>query len=90
MKEAAKRGTKLIVADVRRHELADFATHFAQLKPGTDVAFYNGIMHELIAEDLVDQQFVAHRTEGFEQLREMVLADYTPEKAAENLWNSGR
>ncbi len=83
MKEAAKRGTKLIVVDIRRHELADFATHFAQLNPGTDVAFYNGIMHVLITEDLVDRQFVADRTEGFEQLCEMVRADYAPEMVAE-------
>ena len=40
-------------------------------------------MHVLIAEDLIDRQFIANRTEGFEQLREMVLADYSPEKAAE-------
>ncbi len=82
MKEAAKQGTKLIVVDVRRHELANFAEHFAQIRPGTDVAFYNGVMHVLINEGLVDQDFVAARTEGFEELRELVMRDYSPQKAA--------
>jgi formate dehydrogenase major subunit len=82
IKEAARRGTKLIVVDVRRHDLADFATHFAQLKPGTDVAFYNGIMHVLIAEDLVDHDFIDARTTGFESLRDLMLSDYSPEQAA--------
>ena len=83
MKEASKRGTKLIVVDVRRHELADFATHFAQLKPGTDVAFYNGVMHVLIRESRIDDRFVAERTDGFAELKELLLSDYSPEQAAE-------
>jgi formate dehydrogenase major subunit len=82
IKEAARRGTKLIVVDVRRHDLADFATHFAQLKPGTDVAFYNGIMHALIAEDLVNHDFIDARTTGYESLRDLMLSDYSPEQAA--------
>ena len=50
IKEAVRNGTKLILVDVRRHDLADFATHFAQIKPGSDVAFYNAVMHVLITE----------------------------------------
>jgi formate dehydrogenase major subunit len=83
MKDAAKKGTKLIMADVRRHDLADFATHFAQIKPGTDVAFYNGVMHTLIAEGLVDQDYIAAHTEDFEKLKTLLLADYSPEAASE-------
>ena len=83
MKEAAKRGTKLIVVDVRRHALVDFATHFAQLRPGSDVAFYNGVMHVLIEEGLVDESFVRERTEGFEELRGLVLSQYSPEQVTE-------
>ena len=81
IKEAARNGTRLILVDVRRHELADFATHFAQIRPGTDVAFYNGVMHVLIAEDLVDDEFIEQRTEGFEELKPLVLSDYSPEQA---------
>jgi formate dehydrogenase major subunit len=81
IKAAVKRGTKLIVVDVRRHGMADLATHFAQIKPGTDVAFYNGLMHVLIAEGLTDERFIAERTEGFDTLRELVK-EYTPERAS--------
>jgi formate dehydrogenase major subunit len=82
IKEAAKRGTKLIVVDVRQVELTQHAVHFAQIRPGTDVAFYNGVMHVLIAENLVDRPFIAERTSNFEALRELLLRDYSPEQAA--------
>ncbi|MCH8163743.1 MAG: molybdopterin-dependent oxidoreductase, partial [Proteobacteria bacterium] len=82
IKEAAKKGTKLILVDVRRHELADFATHFAQIKPGTDIAFYNGIMHVLIRDELLDREFINRRTEGFDDLKELLLRDYSPAQAA--------
>ncbi|MGE0376490.1 MAG: molybdopterin-dependent oxidoreductase [Planctomycetaceae bacterium] len=82
IKEAVRRGTKLIVVDVRRHELADFAAHFAQIRPGSDVAFYNAVMHVLIAEDLIDREFIRERTEGFEDLKELVLRDFPPEQAS--------
>src|SRR5262249_42705612 len=62
IKQAAKRGTKLIVVDVREVELARFAEHFAQIRPGSDVAFYNGLMHVLIGEGLVDHRFISERT----------------------------
>ena len=42
-KQARRRGTKLIVVDVRRERVADHADVFCQIKPGTDVAFYNGV-----------------------------------------------
>ena len=82
LKEAARSGTKLIVVDVRRHELADFATHFAQIKPGSDVAFYNALMHVLIDKGWIDDGYIEQHTEGIEKLRDMVLADYAPEQAA--------
>ncbi|RMG41916.1 MAG: formate dehydrogenase subunit alpha [Planctomycetota bacterium] len=82
IKQAARAGKRLIVVDVRRHELAAFAEHFAQIRPGTDVAFYNGVMHELIRNDWVDHRFIATRTEGFDELRELVIRDYAPEQAA--------
>ncbi|MEX2286275.1 MAG: formate dehydrogenase subunit alpha [Planctomycetaceae bacterium] len=82
IKDASKRGTKLIVVDVRRHDLADFATHFVQIKPRSDVAFYNAVMHVLIRDGLIDGDFIERRTEGFDRLKELVLADYAPKKAA--------
>jgi formate dehydrogenase major subunit len=80
-KETAKRGTKLIVVDPRRPAIADFATWYCRLRPGTDVVFYNAIMHVLIGEDLVDHAFVRDRTENFAALRDLV-AGFEPERAA--------
>src|SRR6185436_8795405 len=47
-KQARRRGTKLIVVDPRRERIADHADVYCQIKPSTDVAFYNGVMHEVI------------------------------------------
>src|SRR5262249_49131648 len=80
-KEAAKRGTKLIVVDPRRPAIADFAAWYCRLKPGTDVAFYNALMQVLIQESLINESFIRERTENFNGLRD-VVADFTPERAA--------
>jgi formate dehydrogenase major subunit len=80
-KEAARRGTKLIVVDPRRPEIARFASWYCRLKPGSDVAFYNALLHVIVREGLVNESFVRERTENFEALRE-VVADYPPETAA--------
>jgi len=83
LRQAVKqRGAKLIVADPRRIPLVDFATIHLRHKPGTDVALLNGLMNVLITEKLYDQDFVANRTEGFEDLK-AVVARYTPEVVAE-------
>ena len=78
IKEAAKKGTTLIVIDPRRPLLADQADHYVSFKPGTDVALLNGLMHVLIRDGLIDEGFIRRRTEGFEALRETVRA-YPPE-----------
>lgn len=74
------RGAVLIVADPRKIDLVDDATLHLRLKPGTNIALLNGIMHMLIEEGLYDQEFVETRTEGFEDLKETV-SKYTPKKA---------
>ncbi len=81
MKEAVKNGTKLIVVDPRRSDMVPFATLFCHIKPGTDVAFYNALMHVIIKEGLYDADFVRDRTENFDGLRETV-AGYAPERVA--------
>ena len=55
IKNAVKNGTKLILADPRRSELARHATHYLQFKPDTDVALLNAMMHTIIEEGLVDE-----------------------------------
>ena len=81
MKQAAKAGTTLIVADPRRPEMADYADYYVRFNPGTDVALLNGMMHVIIREGLYDEQFIEERTEQFDQLREAVQ-HYTPRVVA--------
>jgi len=69
IKNAVKNGAKLIVADPRRLDLARHATHFLQFKADSDVALLNALLHVIIQENLIDQEFIAQRTEGFEQLK---------------------
>ena len=79
-KQARRRGTTIIYVDPRADKMADHADIYCQLKPGTDVAFYNGVMHELIRLDLVDHDYIARRTTNFEALAKTVR-DYPPERA---------
>jgi predicted molibdopterin-dependent oxidoreductase YjgC len=72
---------KLLYFDSRELEMAEHADLYAKPKMGTEVAWLNAMMHVIINEDLYDHEFVAERTEGFEELKRLV-ADYTPEKAA--------
>jgi formate dehydrogenase major subunit len=78
-KQARRQGTTIIYVDPRADKMADHADIFCQLKPGTDVAFYNAIMHELIRLGLTDEDFIANRTSNFEALARTV-ADYPPER----------
>ena len=82
IRQALKRGCKLIVADPRDIGFAKQADIHLKLKPGTNVAFANGIMHVIIEEGLQDEKFIAERTEGYEKIKEIVK-EYTPEKVAE-------
>ena len=81
IKNAVKRGTKLIYADPRRSDLSRHAVHHLQFRPDTDVAMLNAMMHTIVEEGLVDEKFVADRTLGYEELRKN-LAGYSPEAMA--------
>ncbi len=81
IKNAAKAGTKLIVCDPRRSDLARVAHRFLQFRPDTDVAMLNAMMHVIVEEGLVDQAFIESRTSGYEELRQNVAA-YSPEAMA--------
>ena len=82
VRQAAQRGAKIIVVDPREIDLAKDADIHLKLRPGTNVAFANGMMHIIIEEGLVNEEFVRERTENFDAMREIVK-DYTPEKVAE-------
>jgi formate dehydrogenase alpha subunit len=78
MKQAAQNGCRIIVADPRRIELTRYAALWLRLKPGTDIALINGLMHVILAEGWEDREFIEKRTSGFANLWEM-LREYTPE-----------
>ena len=81
MKNAAKAGAKLIVADPRRSDLSRHATYFLQFNPDTDVALLNAMLHVIVSEGLVDEAFVRDRTSGYEALAENVTK-FPPEAMA--------
>ena len=82
VRQAVARGAKLVVVDPRDIDIAKQADVHLKLKPGTNVAFANGMMNIFIEEDLIDKKFIEERTENFEAMKEMVK-DYTPDRVAE-------
>ncbi|NUT28555.1 MAG: molybdopterin-dependent oxidoreductase, partial [Streptomyces sp.] len=82
MMERVKAGAKLIVVDPRRTATAAKADLFLQLKPGTDLALLNGLLHLLVENGHTDADFVADHTEGWEAMPAF-LADYAPAAVAE-------
>jgi assimilatory nitrate reductase catalytic subunit len=68
-----EKGGRLIVVDPRRTRTAEQADLHLQPVPGTDAALAAGLLHVLIAEHLVDEEFVAARTSGFEEVRAEAL-----------------
>ncbi|MBT9141076.1 MAG: Formate dehydrogenase H [Dehalococcoidia bacterium] len=78
IREAVRRGAKLIVADPRHIPLVNIADVHLQFKPGTDVALCNALAHVIIKEGLEDKEYIENRTNGFEYLKEIVES-YTPE-----------
>ncbi|MBS3899380.1 MAG: molybdopterin-dependent oxidoreductase [Dethiobacter sp.] len=82
MRRAVKKGAMLIVVDPRRTPLADLAHVYLQIKPGTDVALLNGLMHVILRDDLLDKDFIATRTHGFEYLKDFIMEKYNPDYVA--------
>jgi hypothetical protein len=68
--------------DPRRIELARYADVHLQGHPGSNVAVFNGLAHVLLAEGLVDEEFLAARADGLDELRR-VVADHSPERVQE-------
>jgi sulfite reductase (NADPH) flavoprotein alpha-component len=82
MMDRVKAGARLIVVDPRRTTTADKASLFMQIKPGTDLAVLNCLLHLLHRNDHTDAAFIAASTEGWAQMPAF-LDDYSPEKVAE-------
>ena len=79
---AANPDLKIIVADPRRSESAEIADLHLAIKPGTDIALFNGMLNVLIAEDLVDAPYVEAHTSGFAALAG-IAAKYPPAVVAD-------
>jgi formate dehydrogenase alpha subunit len=79
---AKENGTKVIVVDPRETLIAKLADLYLRQKPGTDVAWINGMMNVILKEGLHDKEFIEKRTENFEEL-ETTIEGYTPEKVEE-------
>ncbi|MFD0000710.1 molybdopterin-dependent oxidoreductase [Nocardia sp. NPDC127526] len=82
MADRLKAGAKLIVVDPRRTDTAARADLFLQLKPGTDLALLNGLLHLLVENGAIDKEFIAEHTDGWDAMPEF-LADYSPELVAQ-------
>ena len=81
--DRVKSGAKLIVVDPRRTATAEKADLFLQIKPGTDLALLNGLLHLLVENGDMTQHFIAAHTEGWEDMPAF-LADYAPARVAES------
>jgi formate dehydrogenase major subunit len=80
VKEAVRRGAKLIVADPRGIELTEYATRWLRLRIGSDTALFNAMARVIIEEGLESRDFIEQHTEGFEDFRRSVQ-EFTPEYA---------
>ena len=80
--KAKERGAKLIVIDPRDIQMARLADLYLPFRPGTDVAILNGLMNVIIHEGLEDKEFIAARTEAYDEMR-AVVEKYPPERVEE-------
>ena len=80
--KAANPDLKIIVADPRRSETAEVADLHLAIKPGSDIALFNGMLHLMIAEGLIDPDYIERHTTGFDELKDIVKP-YTPAAVAE-------
>jgi formate dehydrogenase major subunit len=78
MKNAAKKGAKIVLADPRGTDISKHAWRSLQFKADTDVAMLNALIHTVIEEGLTDEEFIRTRARNFEALKENVKA-YSPE-----------
>ena len=71
-KQAAKRGTEIIILDPRGQSLDAYASMSVRFTPGADVSLFNALLHVIIEEGLYNQAYIDAHTEGFEALKQSV------------------
>ena len=79
---ARKRGVKVVVIDPRKSRTARQADTYLQVNIGTDAALALGVMHILARDGMVDRDYIAANTIGFERLEAEILPRFTPEHVA--------
>ncbi|RAR63310.1 MULTISPECIES: formate dehydrogenase subunit alpha [Halomonadaceae] len=82
-KQAAKRGTKIIILDPKGQALGAYAHQTLRFTPGSDVSLFNAMLNVIVSEELYDADYIREHTEGFEALKEHVR-HLTPEAMAES------
>ena len=82
IRKAVENGARLIVVDPRDISLSEKADIHLKIRPGTNVAFANGMMHVMIEEGLIDEEYIRDYTEGFSEIRRIV-SEYTPERTGQ-------
>ncbi len=83
LKQATKRGAKLIVMDPRHQNLTRHAWKHLQFKPGADVALLNAMIHTIIDEDLIDRQYIQANVDNYDAIAENSKR-FSPEAMAEH------
>ena len=83
MKQAIKKGTKVIIMDPRKNDMTRHSWEHLEFKPGTDVAMLNALIYTIIEEELYDKQYVQSMTkDGFDELK-LSIKGFSPEEMAE-------
>ena len=82
VQEAKRNGARIIAIDPYRSLTAEKCHQHIALLPGTDAALALGMMHVLIREDLLDHDYIASYTLGFEELKQRA-AEWTPDYTAQ-------
>ncbi|MEG0663216.1 MAG: formate dehydrogenase subunit alpha, partial [Anaerovoracaceae bacterium] len=80
--QAVAAGAKLIVVDPREIDLCKKASIFLKIKPGTNVALLNGMIHVILERGLENKKFIETRCENYEELK-AIVKEYTPERVGE-------
>jgi formate dehydrogenase major subunit len=78
IKQNVRDGAELLVFDPREVQIAEYATQYTRVQPGYDAVWINAITKYIVENDLYDEEFVAERTTGFEEV-EAALEEFTPD-----------
>ena len=82
VREAKKKGAAVWLIETYETPTSAMADHTFLLKPGSDGALALGMMHLLVRENMIDQQFLDSSVQGYVELKQRILPDFPPDKAS--------